>query len=63
MYGFVDIPSSYRAEQPRKQSAFPDSILLFKGLMNSDFNVLLDFLVTVKAAPHECVIRTGQPYA
>ena len=25
------------------------------------YNVLLDFLVTVKAAPHECVIRTGQP--
>ena len=24
-------------------------------------NVLYDFLVTVKAAPHECVIRTGQP--
>ena len=23
--------------------------------------ILLDFLVTVKAAPHECVIRTGQP--
>ena len=23
--------------------------------------VLHDFLVTVKAAPHECVIRTGQP--
>ena len=22
--------------------------------------VLLDFLVTVKVAPHECVIRTGQ---
>ena len=22
--------------------------------------VLLDFVVTVKAAPHECVIRTGQ---
>ena len=22
---------------------------------------LYDFLVTVKAAPHECVIRTGQP--
>ena len=22
--------------------------------------ILLDFLVTVKAAPHECVIRTGQ---
>ena len=24
------------------------------------FVVLYDFLVTVKAAPHECVIRTGQ---
>ena len=23
--------------------------------------VLYDFLVTVKAAPHECVTRTGQP--
>ena len=23
--------------------------------------VLLDFLVTVNAAPHDCVIRTGQP--
>ena len=25
------------------------------------FGVLYDFWVTVKAAPHECVIRTGQP--
>ena len=24
-------------------------------------NILHDFLVTVKAATHECVIRTGQP--
>ena len=24
-------------------------------------HVLYDFLGTVKAAPHECVIRTGQP--
>ena len=23
--------------------------------------VLLDFLVTVKAVPHECVVRAGQP--
>ena len=23
--------------------------------------VLLDFLLTVKVTPHECVIRTGQP--
>ena len=25
------------------------------------FLILLDFSLTVKAAPHECVIRTGQP--
>ena len=24
-------------------------------------NILLDFSCSVKAAPHECVIRTGQP--
>ena len=24
--------------------------------------VLLDFSLTVKAAPHECVMRTGQPW-
>ena len=24
-------------------------------------HVLYDFLLTVKAAPHACVIRTGQP--
>ena len=23
--------------------------------------IFLDFSLTVKAAPHECVIRTGQP--
>ena len=23
--------------------------------------ILYEFLITVKAAPHECVIRTGQP--
>ena len=31
------------------------------GKFLSYTSVLLDFLVTVKAAPHECVIRTGQP--
>ena len=30
-------------------------------VMYQDVQVLYDFLVTVKAAPHECVIRTGQP--
>ena len=32
---------------------------MLKNLPES--KILLDFLVTVKAAPHECVIRTGQP--
>ena len=36
-----------------------------KGVIraNGRYNtfVLLDFSLTVKAAPHECVIRTGQP--
>ena len=31
------------------------------SLLQSTNEVLLDFLVTVKAVPHECVIRTGQP--
>ena len=31
-------------------------------MWQSELNTLsYDFLVTVKAAPHECVIRTGQP--
>ena len=29
------------------------------GHPSTVFKVLLNFLVTVKAAPHECVIRTG----
>ena len=28
-----------------------------------NIQVLLDFSLTVKAAPHECVIRTSQPEA
>ena len=28
-----------------------------------DAHVLLDFSLAVKVAPHECVIRTGQPKA
>ena len=29
--------------------------------IDAGIHVLYDFLVTVKAAPHECVIRTSQP--
>ena len=35
------------------------NIANLQGLQN--MQVLYDFLVTVKVAPHECVIRTGQP--
>ena len=27
----------------------------------TQIHVFFDFSLTVKAAPHECVIRTGQP--
>ena len=30
-------------------------------MANSTIKVIFDFSLTVKAAPHECVIRTGQP--
>ena len=29
--------------------------------LTAEVNILLDFSLTVKAAPHECVIRTSQP--
>ena len=36
--------------------------MLFDSVQFTErLHVLLDFLVTVKAAPNECVIRTGQP--
>ena len=28
---------------------------------HSDESILFDFSLTVKVAPHECVVRTGQP--
>ena len=31
------------------------------GVVKLPLYVLLDFLLTVKAAPHECVIETSQP--
>ena len=33
------------------------------GTKKGNNAVLLDFSLTVKAAPHECVIRTSQPLA
>ena len=43
---------------------FQDLLSKAMPYLNEDDNdkkVLLDFLLTVKAAPHECVIRTSQP--
>ena len=36
------------------------AIAVFKGPL-SNYIVLLDFSLTVKAAPYECVIKTSQP--
>ena len=44
--------TNYHAKLPSRQSG---------NEPGPDIFVLYDFLVTVKAAPHECVIRTGQP--
>ena len=35
--------------------------LIARAYVRFGTEVLLDFLVTVKAAPHKCEIRTGQP--
>ena len=52
----------------RMEVKFQPNMLAFyqtvHTFLKTDFNhmqcILLDFLVTVKAAPHECLIRTGQ---
>ena len=37
------------------------NILIQPGMIHIHIHVLLDFSLTVKAAPYACVIRTGQP--
>ena len=32
-----------------------------RPMKTPSMHIFFDFLLTVKAAPHECVIRTGQP--
>ena len=46
------IPRNVKPRKPEK----PEAMEVDTGLV-----ILYDFLVTVKAALHECVIRTGQP--
>ena len=39
-----------------------NKIRLLTEVINAKvLNILFDFSLTVKAEPHECVIRTGQP--
>ena len=46
-----------------KQTKAMDSTFCFLlyNTLGMDNYILLDFTCSVKAAPHECVIRTGQP--
>ena len=53
-----EIIKSPSQNDPTTVGKLPDNRQLCKGLA---FAVSYDFLVTVKAVPHECVIRTGQP--
>ena len=39
----------------------PEDIFSRDAIQIKYSTVLLDFSLTVKAAPHECVIRTGLP--
>ena len=40
----------------------PNVFCMKKILHETETCILLDVSLTVKAAPHECVIRTGQPW-
>ena len=45
----------------QENTLFDLSPLHFDQYHKTQILVLLDFSLTVKAAPHECEIRTGQP--
>ena len=43
----------------KSENATPDCKMMQASKANE--SVFFDFWLTVKAAPHECIIRTGQP--
>ena len=51
----VFLVSAYNSEITLSEKCFLDG----NECCGSMINLLYDFLVTVKAVPHECVIRTG----
>ena len=65
----VDIVKSWRSRRPHvihvvsKEDclSFSEDGFFLEKSSDSDKMVLYDFLVTVKAAPHERIIRTSQP--
>ena len=45
------------------QHTFLAAVVVESLIEMETWDILLDFSLTVKAAPHECVIRTSQPLA
>ena len=56
--GFKDVSADSMMEHYNVNCIGPLMVAKVSGI---HITVLYDFLVTVKAAPHERVIRTGQP--
>ena len=54
----IDLTYSFYNDSTTISVSFQWTIIKPKNRM---FMVLLDFSLTVKAAPYACVIRTGQP--
>ena len=68
VYLLVALASMFRLQQGAGKvwTQFHHKFLHVNNIMhmhisNTHTHILLDFSLTVKAAPHECVIRTSQP--
>ena len=61
---FLDVVTTNRAKNLYEREGYEvKSTITLCGCMEcllGEKVMLYDFLLTVKAAPHECVIRTGQ---
>ena len=59
--GMTIRPEGVTTRQKHEIKIRPESITRQKHEMVINKLVLIDFSLIAKAAPHECVIRTGQP--